>query len=182
MAPLHTLLTTVAVSTGGNQALHCFRFSTAGRLGLSHSFIRNYLSALSAYHKTLDSILLFSHSVFKRFLHGLLLIHLPPKIQRHSWDFPLVLRCLTRRPFEPVAMYDLWLLSFKTLFLVVITSARCVSELAALDFRPQFLSFLAIGLATNHNFLPKVVSAFHLQVDIILPDFFPDPKTDTERL
>lgn len=94
-----------------------------------------------------------------------------------------MLWCLTRRPFEPATTFDLWLLSFKTLFLVVITSVRRVSELVALDSRPQFPSFFphAVRLATNHDFLLKVVSAFHLQADII-QIFFPNPVNDSDRL
>lgn len=109
----------------------------------------------------------------------------PPVAPNKScWDLPMVLRCLTRHPFEPAATCDLRLLSLKTLFLVAITSARCVSKLAALDSRPEFLSFLpnAVRLHTNYEFLPKVVSTFHLQADILLPDFYPNPANDLERL
>lgn len=54
----------------------------------------------------------------------------------------------------------------------------------ALDSRPPYLSFLphAVRLGTNRVFLPKVVSAFHLQADIVLPDFPPNPSNDLEHL
>lgn len=87
-------------------------------------------------------------------------------------------------PFKPAATCDLHLLSWKTLFLVAITSAWRVSELAALDSRREFLSFLphAVRLSTHCTFLPKVVSAFHLQADLMLPDFYPNPTNDLECL
>lgn len=142
------------------------------------------MAALSSYHRSIDGYSLFSHPLSRRFLRGLLLTHPPQKPLRDSWDLPLVLQTLTRHPFEPAAMCELRLLAFKTLFLVAITSARRVSELAALDSRPAYLSFLphAVRLGTNRNFLPKVVSTFYLQADIVLPDFFPNPSNDLERL
>lgn len=76
------------------------------------------------------------------------------------------------------------LLSWKTLFLVAITSGKRVSELPALDSRLPFLVFLphSIQLSTNVSFLPKVVSEFHLNATITLPDFFPNLRTPEERL
>lgn len=69
---------------------------------------------------------------------------------------------------------DIKLLSLKTLFLVVITSVRRVSELAVLYSRLPFMTFLlhAVKIATNITFLPKVVSDFDLNLDIVLPDFY----------
>lgn len=37
-------------------------------------------------------------------------------------------------------------------------------------------------LAPNIDFLPKVVTDVHLNADIVLPDFFPKPSMDCERL
>lgn len=109
--------------------------------------------------------------------------HAPQK-RAEPWDLPLVLRCLTRHPFEPASTCDLRLLSWKTLFLVAITSGRWVSELAALDYRPPFLVFLphSIRLSPNVEFLPKVVSEFHLNATSTIPDFFPNPVTPEEKL
>lgn len=152
--------------------------------GLTHSPIRVYLVALSAYHNALDSYSSFFHPLSRRFLQGLLLTHPPVKPIRDSWDLPLVLCALTRHPFEPAATCELRLLAFKTLLLVAITSARRVGKLAALDSRLPYLSFLpyAVCLGTNRDFLPKVVSAFLLQADNVLSDFYPNPSNDLERL
>lgn len=114
------------------------------------------------------------------------MLHVYSPIKRHAqtWDLSLVLRCLTRHPFELAAVCDLRLLSWKTLFLVAITCTCHTSELVALDIRPPFLSFLphAVRLSTNLVFLSKVVSEFHLHSVMTLPDFYPDPKTSTEKL
>lgn len=74
--------------------------------GLSHSSIRVYLTALSAYHDQADSFL-FSPPLSKQFLKGMLHVYLPTKCHAQPRDFPLVLCCLMRPPFEPVAAYDL---------------------------------------------------------------------------
>lgn len=158
--------------------------------GLSLSSLRVYLAALSAYHTKIDSFSLFSHPTTKRFLRGMYNAHPPPRPpppQRRAqpWDLLLVLRGLTRHPFDPASSSDLRLLSWKTLFLVAVTSGRRVSELAALDCRPPpFIVFLphSVRLSPNLEFLPKVVSEFHLNATIMLPDFFPNPVTPEEKL
>lgn len=114
------------------------------------------------------------------------MLHVYPtvRVRPPPWDLLLVLRCLTRPPFEPAATIELRLLSWKVLFLVAITSARRVSKLAALDIRPPFLTFLphSVRLSPKLSFLPKIVSEFHLSSTILLPDFPPDPKTPIETL
>lgn len=108
--------------------------------GLSHASIRVYLTAILAYYIWVSP---FSYPLAKRFLKGLLYLYPPVKRHAELWDLPLVLRCLTRHPFEPAATCDTRLLSLMTLFLVTITSARQVSELTALDLRPPFFDLFA---------------------------------------
>ena len=62
----------------------------------------------------------------------------PPSPQR---SLTIVLQQLTKAPFEPLAFVDLRLLTFKTAFLVAITSARRASELAALHHDYSYLQF-----------------------------------------
>ncbi|CAJ0926027.1 unnamed protein product [Ranitomeya imitator] len=68
-------------------------------------------------------------------------------------------------------------------FLVAITSIRRVSELAALSCRPLFLVIHQdkVVFRPPPSFLPKVVSTFHLNEDIVLPSFFPAPTHPLER-
>ena len=94
-----------------------------------------------------------------------------------------VLRHLSLSSFEPLAAATEHLLLFKVLFLVAVTSARRVSELAALHVDPPFLKFHPdnITLYPDVSFLPKVSTDFHIQQPIILPTFFPKPSTAVER-
>lgn len=127
---------------------------------------------------------MFSHPLSKRFLKGLRNSFPTGRPLPPAWDLPLVLRVLTRRPFEPMASCDLRLLSWKTAFLMAITSARHVSELAALRRMQPYLTFLphSVRLRPDIRFLPKIVSDFHVSTDIVLPDFYPAPATDEHRL
>lgn len=125
----------------------------------------------------------FSHPSSKLFLRGLRNICPPTRPPPSAWNLQLVLNQLTRQPFEPMATCDLRLLSWKTAFLVVITSARRVSELAALRCVPPYLLFLphSVRFQPDIRFLPKVVSEFHATTDILLPDFYPSPSSPEER-
>lgn len=139
---------------------------------------------LSAFYHPLDSYSLFSHPLSKWLLKGVFLSYPPVHCPHGSWYLPLVLRCLTRCPFEPAATCNLKMLSLKMLFFVAITLVRRVSELAALDSRLPFMTFLlhAIQIAVNLTFLPKVVFSFHLQSNISLLGFYPNPKSKAECL
>lgn len=81
-----------------------------------------------------------------------------------------------------MATCDIRLLSWKMAFLVAITSARRVSELAALRCIQPYLLFLpnSVRLRPDIRFLPKVVSDFHSSTDILLPDFYLSPATGEE--
>lgn len=127
--------------------------------------------------------MVFSHPSSKRILRGLRNLYPSIRPPLPAWDLPLVLQQLMRRPFEPMATYDIRLLSWKTAFLMAITSARRVSELAALRSISPYLAFLphSVRLRLDIRFLPKVVSDFHTSLDIILPDIFPSLALDEER-
>ncbi|CAJ0946837.1 unnamed protein product, partial [Ranitomeya imitator] len=68
-------------------------------------------------------------------------------------------------------------------FLVAITSIRRVSELAALSCRSPFLVLHQdkVVLRPVPSFLPKVVSAFHINEDIVLPSLCPSPVHPLEK-
>lgn len=145
--------------------------------GLSHSSIRIHLSAISAHLNCIDGFSVFSHPDLKRFIKGLCHLFPPVKSPIPSWDLPLVLCKLLGHLFELLAICPMHRLAWKTFFLVAVTSACRVSELAALRHGPPYLPFSeeGISLATDVTFLPKIVSEFHLLADIFLPMFFPHP-------
>lgn len=72
---------------------------------------------------------------------------------------------------------------FKVLFLVAITSTRRISELSALSVAKHLCIFhkYKVVLRTDPSFLPKVLSHFHVQQELVLPIFCPDSKHPKEK-
>lgn len=108
------------------------------------------------------------------FLKGASSLQLPPAHRYLSWDLSLVLQALMSLTFEPLGSASLKLLTFKVSFLIAITSARCISELAALSVYKDlriFHSDQAI-LRPHPTFIPKINTWAQ---EIILPDFCPKP-------
>lgn len=98
------------------------------------------------------------------------------------WDLNLVLSPLQKPLFENIREIPLLTLSQKVVFLVAITSARRVSELVALFCKSPYLIIHRdkVVLRPQPSFLPKVVSAFHLNEDIVLPSLCPKPTHPKE--
>lgn len=151
--------------------------------GLSTSTLRRQVAAISAVRGARKGKSLSQHPHVKRFLKGAALIN-PPQVHRFpTWNLNLVLRALSREPFEPMATCPLKELTFKTVFLIGITSARRVSELRALSTHKELCVFHAdkVVLRPDPAFVPKVNSTFHRSEDVVLPSFCPNPKHDKER-
>lgn len=68
-------------------------------------------------------------------------------------------------------------------FLFAITSVRKVSDLAALSCKEPYLILHhdKVVLRPVPSFLPKAVSEFHLNQDIVLPSFFSQPGSPEEK-
>lgn len=148
-------------------------------LGLSLSSIRVHLAAISAFHPGERGASVFVNPLVGRFLKGMdrLFPHVSPPTP--AWDLNLVLSVLSGPPFEPLTSCSLLYLSYMTAFLVVITSARRVSQLRALTSEPPYTVFYKdkVQLRPHLAFLPKVVSQFHMGQDIFLPVFYPKPHS-----
>lgn len=110
---------------------------------------------------------------------------LPAKIvSAPPWDLSLVLKALTKEPFEPIDKIPIRFLTFKTVFLVAITSARRVGELSALVHNHPYTQILddRVILRTEPAFLPKVVSPFHRNQEVTLPPFCTSPSSSGEKV
>ncbi|XP_078246879.1 uncharacterized protein LOC144588279 [Pogona vitticeps] len=102
--------------------------------------LRVYLSTIVSYQPP-NSLDFFKHPTLKHFLKGLSHIYLDTCPSSPQLSLTLVLQQLTKAPFESLASTDLQLLTFKTVFLVAITSAERASELAALRHDYPYLQF-----------------------------------------
>ncbi|XP_044137194.1 uncharacterized protein LOC122928435 isoform X1 [Bufo gargarizans] len=98
------------------------------------------------------------------------------------WDLNLVLKALTSPPFEPMVESSIRNLTLKLVMLIALTSARRVSELQAVSINPPFMSIREdrVILRPDPKFIPKVPSRTNRVQEIVLPVFFPDPKTEEE--
>ncbi|CAJ0940690.1 unnamed protein product [Ranitomeya imitator] len=147
--------------------------------GLALSSLKGQISALSVLFQRRIA----ANLQVKTFIQGVSHVVPPYRMPLETWDLNLVLGVLQEPPFEPLQDVPLSVLSWKVAFLVAVTSIRRVSELAALSCRAPFLAFHQdkVVLRPSPAFLPKVVSSFHLNEDIILPSFCPQPKHRVEK-
>lgn len=103
------------------------------------------------------------HPLIQCFLKGAASLS-PPQIHRFpTWKLEVVLHALTKSPFEPLQDVGLKRVRLKTIFLVVITSARRISELEALACHPNWCTFHEdkVVLHVDPSFIPKVSLRFH---------------------
>ncbi|CAJ0954527.1 unnamed protein product, partial [Ranitomeya imitator] len=147
--------------------------------GLALSSLKGQISALSVLFQRRIA----ANLQVKTFIQGVSHVVPPYRMPLETWDLNLVLGVLQEPLFEPLQDVPLSVLSWKVAFLVAVTSIRRVSELAALSCRAPFLAFHQdkVVLRPSPAFLPKVVSSFHLNEDIILPSFCPQPKHRVEK-
>ncbi|KAF7239811.1 Lamina-associated polypeptide 2, isoform alpha [Varanus komodoensis] len=117
-ANLHSFL---AASASFSQILQ-FLFELH-QSGLKPSSIKVYTAAISHYRGTIHGLSIFAQPLFKRFLRGLSNLHPTIRPLMPTWSLSVVLQALTRPTFELMATIDLRLASWKTAFLVAVTSA-----------------------------------------------------------
>lgn len=153
------------------------------RRKLKASTLRRQIAALATILPNLDGHCVSAHPLIKRFIKGSLLLDPPIRHRFPTWNLSTVLNGLTRPPFEPMTEVHIKWVRLKTIFLVAITSARRVSELAALSSKPSLCVFHKdkVTLRLDPSFLPKCVSNFHLGQDIFLPTLCPNPSNLEEK-
>lgn len=164
--------------------LQVLSFLQAGfEAGLAPNTLRRQVAALASVLSCGSPESLSHHPFIRTFLRGATNLR-PPVVHRFpTWDLNKVLTALTLSPFEPLRQVSLRFLSFKVSFLVAITSARRISELAALSTRSDLCIFHTdrVVLRLDPAFLPKINTLFHRAQEIVLPNFCPRPTHRLER-
>ncbi|XP_034257215.1 uncharacterized protein LOC117661313 [Pantherophis guttatus] len=151
--------------------------------GLAPSTLRRQVAALASISACASLTTVTKDPLIRQFLRGASNLS-PPVIHRFpTWDLSKVLSSLTQSPFEPLRTTSLKFLSFKVSFLVAITSARRISELAALSIRQDLCVFHhdKVVLRLDPTFLPKVNSVYHRSQEVALPNFCPRPSHRLEE-
>ena len=135
------------------------------------STIKGYITAIARRHDLVEGVPLGCHPLVMQWSRGLGQMRPMAAPVLPSWRLELVLAALSKPPFEPIRIADMKFLTWKTVFLIAITSARRVSELQALCYLEPYTVFRAtnVTMATNSRFVPKVNSAFHTSQLIQLP-------------
>ncbi len=148
--------------------------------GRSVNTIKVYISAISHFHSLVDGVSVGKYSLVSQFLNGT--YHLWPRniMRSPAWNLIIVLHSLVKAPFEPLDQANLKFLTWKTVFLLPICSAKRVSELHSLSVSEDCLGWKAenagIYLWPNPSFLPKVPWPGMINQGIDLDAFLPDPS------
>ena len=151
--------------------------------GLAARTIGVYRSAISKFHEGIGGTAMGQHPRVTRFMKGVVIKKPPHRSLLPNWNLKIVLDFLQGPPFEPIEQARLEAITMKTIFLVAITTARRVSEIAALGRVPPYIRQEGGGirLRTVPGFLPKTANAEHLGQDIFLPSFKKNPLLCVKR-
>ncbi|KAI2661423.1 Transposon Ty3-G Gag-Pol polyprotein [Labeo rohita] len=151
--------------------------------GLSHSTLKVYVAAIAAYHAPLGGLSVGKNPLVTRFLRGALRLRPPVRPRVPSWDLSVVLDALCLPPFEPIEEISDCHLSFKTSFLLALSSLKRVGDLQALSVAHSFLAF-APGLSKaflhpRTGYVPKVPS--FAPRPVVLQAFCPPPFREPDQ-
>lgn len=151
--------------------------------GLQWQTLKGYVAAISACHKGFTTQSLGKDKRIIQFLKGSFRVRPPSKPVVPSWNLHIVLQALAGAPFEPLNTAELKYVTWKTAFLLAITSAARVSELQALDSHPDLSRVVKSHaiLRLNPAFIPKSTVVEYLNREIELQAFFPEPTTLEQR-
>ena len=134
--------------------------------GKSFYTARARISAIAFFHpgRTFRGSL-GTHPTIQSFISGAKRKFPPLRDKIPSWDLPTVLKALMGHPFEPLQELSLAQLTYKTIFLVAVCSARRIGEINALDCRPPYCSMGQGGivLKTHSSFRPKVPTIANME-------------------
>ncbi len=103
---------------------------------LSHNTIMMHVSACSALSScmySVEGVQVGIHPLVSAWVRGHKICHPPVKLRIPAWDLQAVLVALGEESFGPLRQVDMEHLTYKTLFLVALSSTCRISELHALS-------------------------------------------------
>jgi len=138
---------------------------------LSVNTMKGYVTAISRRHSMVQGQPLGLDPSIRRWIKGFEHTKGIPRMILPTWCLELVLATLSEPPFEPIRTCRLKYLTWKTVFLLAITSGRRASEMHALCCKPPYIRFSSAGvtLFTNLEFLPKVYTKANASRPIHVP-------------
>ena len=106
---------------------------------------KGIVTAISRKHAMVHGNPISNDPTLNRWIKGLEHSKGIPRMITPSWCLELVLMTLSKAPFEPIMTCPLKYLTWKTTFLLAITSAHRASEMHALSCEPTYLGFSSAG-------------------------------------
>ena len=100
--------------------------------GLQYKTISGYRSMLSTVHPPIEGHKVGQHPYIIQLLKGVFNSRPPTVKLIHEWDLLKVLNALQKHPFEPLHKASLKIITYKTVFMIAITTFRRCSDLQSL--------------------------------------------------
>ena len=154
--------------------------------GLSHSTLKVYVGALSAFHVPLSGSSLWRHPFISRFLRGTLRLRPAVCTRVPTWDLAIVQEGLSLAPFEPIEEVSEKFITLKTIILLATSSLKRIGDIQALSVSPSCLEFspgmVKAFLHPRPGYVPKVPT--NPVRPVVLQAFCPPPflTSDQEKL
>jgi len=149
--------------------------------GLQYRTIAGYRSMLSMVLPPVDGFKIGQHPDIIRLIKGVFHSRPPQKRLVPEWDIEVVLKALQKKPFEPLKKASLKMLTFKTVFLVAISSFRRCSDLQSLRLGEGSVNVQSAGITFARHGLAKQDRESHYSARVFIPTFVENKLLDPKR-
>ena len=136
---------------------------------------------LSSVLPAIDKTPVGQHPYIIRLLKGVFNSRPPIRKLVPEWDLPIVLNMLKNPPFEPLKLISLKYLTWKTVFLVAITTFRRCSDIQSLSLGDGSVNIQKKGITFIRHGLSKQDRPFHDNSKIFVPAFPENKALDPKR-
>ena len=149
--------------------------------GLQYRTIAGYRSVLSNILPAVDGFKIGQHPDILRLIKGIFHCRPPSKRLIPEWDLEKVLKALQKKPFEPLNKASLKMITFKTVFLIAITTFRRCSDLQSLHLGEDSVTIQKAGITFKRHGLSKQDRQGHTDLKIYIPAFPENKYLDPKR-
>ena len=136
---------------------------------------------LSAMLPSIDNIPVGQHPHIIRLLKGVFNSRPPQRRLVPEWNLERVLDLLSGPLFEPLSKIALKFLTWKTVFLIAVTTFRRCGDIQALSIAEGFMSIVPEGIIFIREGLAKQDRPGHQGSKILVPCFRQNSKLDPKR-
>ena len=137
---------------------------------------------LSSVLGTVEKIPVGQHPYIIRLLRGIFNERPPVRRLIPEWDLLVILGCLKEAPFEPLKDAPLKYLTWKTCFLLAITTFRRCGDLQSLQLGEGLVNVQKQGVTFLRTGLSKSDRPSHQSKNIFVPHLPSDKKLDPKRV